>query len=78
MTIDQFNETRFGAGDKVIYDWKEYDIYSVDFEEALIGINENIPGSDEDDISWKRCENCELVKNEPVDKNQLSIYKNRH
>jgi len=73
MTIDQFNNSRFGANDKVIYNGQKYDIISVDFEEALIGIDEKIPGSDEDDISWKRCENCELVKPEVVDPNQLNI-----
>lgn len=73
MTIDQFNKTSFGSGDKVIYDGKEYGIIIVDFIEALIGIDEKILGADEDDISWKRCENCELVKAETVDPNQLSL-----
>jgi hypothetical protein len=73
MTIDKFNNTRFGVNDKVIYDGKEYDIFSIDFEECLIGIDENIPGADPGDISWKRCENCELVIRETIDPNQLSI-----
>jgi hypothetical protein len=61
MTIDEFNKMRFGAGMKIFYKGKEYDIRSVDFEEALIGIDEKILGGDEGDISWKRCENCQLV-----------------
>jgi hypothetical protein len=27
----------------------------------LIGIDEEISGGEEGDISWKRCENCELI-----------------
>jgi hypothetical protein len=73
MTIEEFNKLRFGAGDQVIFKGEIYDLVSVDFEEALIGIDERLVGSEEDDISWKRCENCELVKKEIVDPNQLSI-----
>ncbi len=61
MTIDKFNETSFGAGMQVKYKGKIYPIKSVDFIEALIGIEEKIIGSEEGDIDWKRCENCELV-----------------
>ncbi len=59
MTIDEFNNTRFGAGDKVIYDGKEYPITSVDFEEMLIGLN--MESDNLIDCEWKRCENCILI-----------------
>ncbi len=62
MTLDQFDNTRFGAGDKARYrDGNTYDIKSVDFEERLIGLLMNISGGEPDDISWVRCENCDLI-----------------
>ena len=61
MTIQEFNNTRFGNGDKAIYNGQEYDISSVDFVEALVGIEENIPGAEPEEISWKRCENITYV-----------------
>lgn len=59
MSIEEFNNTRFGNGMKVIYKGEEIDIISVDFAEALVGIG--IEGGDEDEIHWVRCENVELV-----------------
>jgi len=61
MTIQEFNNTSFGNKDKAIYNGKEYDISSVDFVEALVGIKENIPGAEPDEVSWKRCENITYV-----------------
>jgi len=56
MTIDKFNNTKFHVGMKVIYrDGETYDIVSIDFDEALIGVK----GIHE--IQWKRCENCEII-----------------
>ena len=63
MTIEEFDQTGFTGGMKCIFQDKEYGIATVDFEERLIGIYEMIPGSEsEDDISWKRCENVEILK----------------
>ena len=59
MTIDEFNKTGFSGGMKCEYDGKVYDIASVDFEEALVGIQE-IEYSEE--LSWKRCENIKIVQ----------------
>lgn len=43
MTIEEFNNTRFGSGDRVICkNGKDYPIASVDFEERLIGLLMNI------------------------------------
>jgi hypothetical protein len=59
MSIEEFNDTRFGNGMKVIYRGEENDIVSVDFEESLIGIG--IEGGDDGEIHWVRCENVTLV-----------------
>jgi hypothetical protein len=61
MTLDEFNVMAFSNKSVIRYDGEEYPVAGVDFTEALIGIHENLPGSDEDVITWKRCENCELV-----------------
>ena len=60
MTITQFERTQFTSGMKVEYNGEIYSIISVCFAECLIGIEENID-SDESDISWVRCENCNVV-----------------
>ena len=50
---------------KCIFQDKEYGIASVDFEERLVGIYEMISGAEsEDDITWKRCENIEILQPE--------------
>ncbi len=59
MTIDEFNNTKFGAGDKVIYHGKKYPIASVDFEECLVGLDMECDLLE--DIQWKRCENVIYV-----------------
>lgn len=60
MTITQFDATAFNGTEIVIYDGNEYPLVSVDFKEKLIGINE-FPDDEEDEtITWKRCENCEI------------------
>lgn len=67
MTIEKFNKTRWCAGMKVLcntigvqYEPYEADVVSVDFDQYLIGVMEN-PESDDEDIRWLRCENCEIV-----------------
>ena len=62
MTIKEFNQIGFGIGMKVEYKGNTYDIISVDFEEALIGIEEIDCGDGDKEISWKRCGNCKLIK----------------
>lgn len=65
MTIEQFNKTRWGAGMKVLckpmgvkYEPYEADVVSVDFDQCLIGIPDQV-GTE---VRWLRCENCEIVK----------------
>ena len=62
MTIEEFNNTRFGAGMKCIrnselYAGRVYLIGSVDFYECLLEIYEG--GSEDSD--WVRCENITLI-----------------
>ncbi len=61
MTQQEFLSTSFGKGDEAIYKKKSYRIKSVDFEEMLIGIIGLFDESDEDDVTWLRCENIEYV-----------------
>lgn len=67
MTIKQFNNTRWGAGMKVLckpqnmeYDAYVEEVVSVNFDQCLIATVDN----DTDDMeswTWWRCENCEIV-----------------
>lgn len=58
MTIEEFDNTRFGAGDKAKYkDGKVYKIQSVDFDEKLICLT--VPYCE--DGSWVRCENIDFI-----------------
>lgn len=61
MTQQEFTTNGFRAGDKVKYKGKIYPIAYLDFEENLIGIDEQILGADEDTISMKRCENVQYI-----------------
>ena len=62
MTIQEFNETSFGKGDKAIYKNETYPIATVDFQESLIGLHGVCLGAEEDDITWVRCENVKFVQ----------------
>ena len=62
MTIEEFDKTKFTGGMQVKHKNKVFDIYSVDFEEKTIAINEFNEDEDEIALSWKRCENVELIK----------------
>lgn len=71
MTIEQFNSTRWGAGMKVLcqplnmgYEAYVADIVCVNLDQALIAVADE----DSDDMeswSWYRCENCEIVLENP-------------
>lgn len=68
MTIEEFNKTTFGNGDKVIYNGKTRDILSVDFCEALFGIEDD--ESPDHGIDWVRCENCIFITSESKEPKQ--------
>jgi hypothetical protein len=61
MTQEEMKQARFGNGDTAKYRNRIYPIASIDFGENLIGLLMNIPGGDECDISWVRCENVEFL-----------------
>lgn len=79
MTREEFNQKRFGAGTIIRYipTGKTFFVVSVDFQEQLIGVDEdeffdNVPDdSEESGIRWLRCENCEII-NEEEDEQALS------
>ena len=62
MTIEEFNQTSFCAGDKFKNHGEWYNLASVNFDEALVAYDI----SEEDDeymqLSWLRCENIEDFK----------------
>lgn len=59
MTIEEFDNTDWIGGAQVFFEGKTYDVISVDFQERLVGIDEDLG---DDEISWKRCENVTLCK----------------
>ena len=65
MTITEFNKTKFGSGDKIIYLGQEYPLRAIDFDEALFAYS--LEGWQEgDQYSWCRCENAEIVSLTPI------------
>lgn len=67
MTIEQFNNTRWGAGMRVHcnpmgmrYEPYVADVAGVDFDQSLIGVKKDLE-SETEELSWFRCENCEIV-----------------
>ena len=67
MTFEEFDKTGWTGNMKCMFQDEEYGIATVDFEERLVGIYEMISGAEsEDDISWKRCENIELLQPEQL------------
>lgn len=64
MTLQEFNQTRWGAGMWALYRGQRLRIAQVDFEEALIGMVDERYDSDEDPLlQWARCENVTLINN---------------
>jgi len=63
MSIEEFNNTRFGAGDSVIYKNELWPIVAVEFEEALFAIpNERgITVAVADQMDWVRCQSCQYI-----------------
>lgn len=63
MTREEFNGKRWGAGMKCrVHGKDEFDIVTVSFGEALIGVvNDRNDYHDADEICWYRCESVELV-----------------
>lgn len=62
MNIEEFNKTSFTGNMQCKYKGAVRDIFSVNFNEALIGLVEICLGCDDGDIEWVRCENIEIIK----------------
>lgn len=64
MTIEEFDQTRWTGNMRCLYKEKEYPIYSVDFEERIIAIDEVglFEINEKDGLDWKRCENITLIQ----------------
>lgn len=68
MTIQEFDKTGFKAEMKAKYKGEIREIATVDFEEKLIGFEDQTEkvfdkeGEELAVINWVRCENCELIK----------------
>lgn len=59
MTREEFNNVSWGANSKCkVSGSVPYDVVSVNFVEALVGLN---CYDDVNDLSWYRCESVELV-----------------
>ncbi len=59
MTREEFDRTIFSSGMKCKHkDGGTYPVVSLDFEEALLGIDRY---DDPNDLSWVRCESVEIV-----------------
>ena len=57
MTQEEFNNTSFRKGDKVIYQRIVYPIIEIDFEEMMFGVRfANRP-----ETEWVTCEMCTYI-----------------
>ena len=63
MTIEEFNNTRFGNGDQAVYnkDGIRYQIKSLDFDEKLVGIITDSDNLVDGELTWVRCENINYI-----------------
>ena len=61
MSIDEFNRTKFTGNMKVTHNGRARELFSVNFEESLIGLLEDCAGHDLGDIEWVRCENVTVI-----------------
>ena len=57
MTLEEFNNSRFGANMFVMYQGKDHYVISLDFEEALFGLVPDKNDYDPEEWKWVRCEN---------------------
>jgi hypothetical protein len=76
MTLQQFDNTRWGKGMYAQYRGERMLIVQVDFEEALIGMipEKRLPYYERglENTSWARCENVDLMNKEQGDKSSAT------
>ena len=61
MTVDEFNNHRFGANMFVEYQGEKMYVISLSFPEALFGLVPDKSDYDPDEWSWVRCENILIL-----------------
>ena len=61
MTLEEFNNYKFGANMFVMYQGKDHYVISVDFEEALFGLVPSKEAIDPEYWNWVRCENVTIL-----------------
>lgn len=62
MTIEEFNQTSFRAGDKFKYHGEWHYLASVNFDEALLAYDESDEDGEDMQFVWLRCESIEEFK----------------
>jgi hypothetical protein len=55
MTKEEFKNTQFNINTLIDYKGRSYPVYSVDFQEELIGLN-----IEDECVKWVRYENCKV------------------
>ena len=61
MTKEEFDNTGWGADMWCIYKGASYHVVIVNFEEALLGLDDGSGGDEIDDLTWVRCESVSLT-----------------
>ena len=61
MTLEEFNNTRFGGNMFCIHQERKKFIMSVSFEEALLGLTNERADIPPEEWQWVRCENIEMI-----------------
>ncbi len=62
MTIEEFNQTSFCAGDQFKYHGQWHNVASLNFNEALLAYDMADEDDDDIELSWLRCESIEEFK----------------
>jgi len=61
MTLEDFSKTKFTGNMRVEFKGRERDLFTVNFDQGLIGLVEDCSGHDNGDIEWVRCENVAIL-----------------
>lgn len=62
MTIEEFNQTSFCAGDEFKYHGEWHNVASLNFDEALVAYDMADDDDEDIELSWIRCESIEEFK----------------
>lgn len=59
MTIEEFNQTSFCAGDRFKYHGEWHNVASLNLDEALVAYDTSEDDDEDMQLSWLRCESIE-------------------